>query len=214
MRNIFDINSPFFRKLSRMADIMILNILFVCCSIPIFTIGTSLSAMFYVMFKMRDDEEGYIARTFFKAFRENFKKSTIIWIVLFVIAFILRADLLTLNTKTGTFAGLLKILVFILMFIWGCVFVYVFPLQAKFENTIQNTFRNAFFMAMGNLKQTIAMLVMFVAPLLLMVKSERILWYIILFWIVIGFGLIAWFQTHYLVQTFKPFIPEEPEDDF
>lgn len=37
------------------------------------------------MLKVVKNEEGYIVKGFFKAFKENFKKSTIIWLILLVI---------------------------------------------------------------------------------------------------------------------------------
>ena len=93
MRNFFNIDNPFFRFLSQMADLMILNFLFILCSLPFFTAGASLCALFYVLFKMRENEEGYIARSFFKAFKENFKKGTVIWLIMLLLGLIFRQDL-------------------------------------------------------------------------------------------------------------------------
>ena len=47
-------DNGFFRTLGKLADLMILNILFIVCSIPIFTIGASLTAMYYVTLKMAE----------------------------------------------------------------------------------------------------------------------------------------------------------------
>ena len=51
-------DNGFFRTLGKLADLMILNILFIVCSIPIFTIGASLTAMYYVTLKMAENEDG------------------------------------------------------------------------------------------------------------------------------------------------------------
>lgn len=206
MRNFFNIDNPFFRFLGRMADLMILNFLFIVCSLPILTAGASACALFYVLFKMRENEEGYITRSFLKAFRENLKKGTAIWLIMLLLGLIFRQDLAVLNQKTGMLAGGLRIVIYLFIVLWGSMLVYVFPLQGRFENTIKNTMRNAFFMAAANIRQTIAMLVMVVAPVLLTVKSITTMWYALLFWFMIGFAAIAWFQTHYLREIFKPFI--------
>ena len=72
-------DNPVISGMSRIFDMMCLNVLWLVCSLPIFTIGASTTAMYTVMLKVVKNEEGYIVKGFFKAFKENFKKSTIIW---------------------------------------------------------------------------------------------------------------------------------------
>lgn len=213
MRNIFNIDTPFFRFLSRVADLMILNFLFILCSLPVFTTGASLCALFYVLFKMRENEEGYIARSFLKAFRENFRQGTAIWLFMLILGLIFRQDLGILRQKTGMFAGVLKLIIYLLVILWGSTLVYVFPLQSRFENTMKNTMRNALLMAAANVKQTVAMLVMVAAPVILTVKSITTMWYTLLFWFLIGFAAIAWFQTHYLRKIFRPYVSEAASEE-
>ena len=54
--------SPF---MSRVADLIILNLLCIVCCIPVVTIAPSIAAMFYVTLKMVRNEESYIVRGFF-----------------------------------------------------------------------------------------------------------------------------------------------------
>ena len=68
MSKIFDIDSPFMRALTRVADLMILNFLMLLCCIPVITAGAGFTGMHYVLLKMVRNEEGYIARGFFKKF--------------------------------------------------------------------------------------------------------------------------------------------------
>lgn len=93
-------DNPVISGMSRIFDMMCLNVLWLVCSLPIFTIGASTTAMYTVMLKVVKNEEGYIVKGFFKAFKENFKKSTIIWLILLVIGGFLGADLyLTSSVK-------------------------------------------------------------------------------------------------------------------
>ncbi len=85
MGRFFDLDSPLMSTLSKLADLIILNILVVICSLPLFTIGASLTAMHYVVLKMVRNEEGYIIKSFFKSFKQNFKQATIIWLILLVV---------------------------------------------------------------------------------------------------------------------------------
>lgn len=62
---IFNADNKFFGFMGKAADLIILNILFVVCSLPIVTIGASVTAMYYVTLKMIKNEESYISRSFF-----------------------------------------------------------------------------------------------------------------------------------------------------
>ena len=65
-------DNPVISGMSRIFDMMCLNVLWLVCSLPIFTIGASTTAMYTVMLKVVKNEEGYIVKGFFKAFKENF----------------------------------------------------------------------------------------------------------------------------------------------
>ncbi len=45
--NIFNSDGWFARIFGTIGDIIVVNILFIICSIPIFTMGASMSAMYY-----------------------------------------------------------------------------------------------------------------------------------------------------------------------
>ena len=66
------LDSPLMRFLGKMADLMILNLLVIFCSIPIITMGASLTAMHYVALKIVRNEEAYITKDFFKSFKCTF----------------------------------------------------------------------------------------------------------------------------------------------
>ena len=69
---MFKLDSPFMNFLNKLCDIMILNIMVLIFSIPIFTIGASVTAGYYISFKMVKNEESYICKGFLKAlFRQN-----------------------------------------------------------------------------------------------------------------------------------------------
>ena len=70
------------RYLNRFADLMILNLLFLLTSIPIFTIGASLTALYSVCFHLGTDREGSTFRDYFAAFKENFRQATALFLLL------------------------------------------------------------------------------------------------------------------------------------
>ena len=68
MGRLFSLDSPLFSFLSKVADLILLNILVIICCIPVITVGASMTALHYVVLKMVRDEESYIVRSFFKSF--------------------------------------------------------------------------------------------------------------------------------------------------
>ena len=57
---IFNMDSGFARFMNRAIDVLELNILWIIFSLPVFTIGASTCAAYYVTLKMVDEEEGYV----------------------------------------------------------------------------------------------------------------------------------------------------------
>ena len=71
MDRFFNMDNKFFTFMSRVADLIILNLLCIVCCIPVVTIGPSIAAMFYVTLKMVRNEESYIVRGFLNPLTES-----------------------------------------------------------------------------------------------------------------------------------------------
>ena len=79
--------------MSRVADLIILNLLCIVCCIPVVTIGPSIAAMFSVTLKMVRNEESYIVRGFFKSFKQNLKQGIVINLIMLAAALLLYFDI-------------------------------------------------------------------------------------------------------------------------
>ena len=88
MGAIFSPDSKFMQAMARIADLVILNLLFLVSCIPLVTIGAASAALYTVCFRIGTDREQGVCRSYFRAFRENFRQGTILWLilVLFIIA--------------------------------------------------------------------------------------------------------------------------------
>lgn len=213
MRDLFNMDGPIFRFLSRMADLMLLNIVFILCSLPVITIGASVTAMSYVSLKMKDDE-GYVVRSFFKSFKQNLKQSTLIWLLMLALGLILGLDTYILRQLEGTIYTAMQVVVYIGILLWVMVFIYVFPLQARFYNTIRDTLRNAVLLSIGNLPKTLCMVVVTAGAAVLTFLTIDTLIYGMLIWILIGFALVSYCNCTLLYGIFKKLMDasQEPED--
>ena len=72
--------NPFVEFLELLADLAILNVLFLLCCLPVVTAGASLAGLNYAAEKLRR-QEGRPAANFFRGFRVNFRQATIFWII-------------------------------------------------------------------------------------------------------------------------------------
>jgi uncharacterized membrane protein YesL len=169
-----DIDGPLMQILGKMADLMWLNILTMLCCLPIFTAGASLTALHYMVLKIVRDEEGYITRGFFKAFKENFRQSTIIWCLFLVVAAVLAADYRILTTMDVQVSNVVRILLMVVAMLTVFTFVFVFPVQAKFSNTVKRTIWNAFVISVVQFPKTILMIVLYVLPYVMLYFSYTI----------------------------------------
>ncbi|MDE6014818.1 MAG: YesL family protein [Acetatifactor sp.] len=161
---ILDIDGPLIQFLSKMADLMWLNILTMICCIPIITAGASLTALNYMALKIVRNEEGYITRGFFKAFKENFKQSTAIWCLFLVVACVLGVDYRIMTTTDVKIGNVLQMLILITAMMTVFTLLYVFPVQAKFSNSIMRTIWNAFVLSIVQFPKTILMIVLYALP--------------------------------------------------
>ena len=213
MSRFFNMDNGFFQVLSRIADLMILNIIFLITCIPIVTIGAAWTALYYVTLKMIRNEESYIVRSYFKSFKENFKQSTIMWLIALVLLVLLFFDYRIVNVMDGTIRQAMLIGLTVVALFLAMILTYLFPLQSKFYNTIKNTTKNALLMSIRHLPQTVIMLVSTAAAVLITFFNNWTFSYGLLFWILLGFATIALANSWFLVRIFDKYIPKDEEEE-
>lgn len=166
MNKFFNSDSPVMRFLSRMADVFWINLLTFVCSIPIITIGASVTAMHYILLKMVRNEEGYITKSYFKSFKENFKQATGMWLIFLVLFGALAFDLYAVRQLGASFPKAMVIAIYVALFVISGIYLWAFPLLARFENTIRGTLRNAVILTVASFPRTLGMLGLSVLPVL------------------------------------------------
>lgn len=169
MSRFFDYDNLFFRFLSKVADLIVLNVLFLLFSIPLVTIGASLTAAHFAALKLYR-EEGHVFGNFWKSFRENFKQSTIIWLLYLIYLAITCSSWIRLFSGEETMGIIMQGTLLAAIVLSISFALWVFPLQSKFVNPIKRTVRNAFIMMFKHILRTVLMLIVSALPFLLSVK--------------------------------------------
>jgi len=207
----FNYDGPVLSFLSRMADLIWLNVLFIICCIPIFTIGASTTALYYVTLKMAKNEDSHITKLFFKSFVQNFKQATGIWMIFLVIDSVLLVDFYVINrgvieTSIGgkNIGNVILVLSGVVAILMSFIYVYVFPLLAQFDNTVRNTIRNAFVISIKHFPYTIMFIAFTVLPFILIyfVNTALISFFIM-------FSLAAYINAISLNKIFIQYMPKE-----
>lgn len=204
---MFKLESPFMNFLNKVADVMILSLVFMLACVPVFTAGAAFTAAYYMGFKMVKNEESYIIRGFFKAFKENFKQATAIWLLVLLLAAVMAVDYRIILYSGISFASWMRIATLTVTVIVLLGIVFVFPMQARFENTVKNTIKNAFLMALSHLPSAFLLIIVYAVPYLILYFVPQLLPAVFL----VGFGCIFYFKSFVLLRVFKKYetTPEE-----
>lgn len=214
MGRFFSMDNKFFTFMNKVADLCILNIICLVCCIPIVTAGASITAMYYVTLKMVRNEEAYIVRSFFKSFKDNFKQATIINLIMIAVGAVLYLDLNVAKNMPGSAGQIFHVTFMAFVIIYYVLFLYVYPILARFYNTIRNTIKNALFMAIRHLPYTVVMVLIGLCPLLLLfIGSYQIQSTLFVLFLVMGFGVIAYCNSFFLVKIFDHYMPKEENEE-
>lgn len=207
---IFDSENGFWRGMSKVADIVALNLLFILCSIPVVTIGASASAFYTIMLKLAKNEESYIFKGFIQAFKENFKKSTIIWLIMFLVGAFALVDIYLVSNAGDTFPAAFRYIIYAISFVYFLMLSFVFALQAKFENSIIGTIKNSLLMGIAHFLPwgVLIVLVTYLPVLILLMRLDFVI-YLIPLMLIIGFGLLGYINSIFFNKIFKRYISEE-----
>lgn len=201
------------RALTKICDMMCLNVIWLICCIPIVTIGASTAALYSVMLKMVKNEEGYIFKSFFKAFKENFRQSTVIWL-LFVLAGVIWWIDFNFAGALGGQAGLVLRVLFVLIgFVLVSVFIYAIPLTARYVNTVSATLKNALILTLGRLPYTVLMFAVTAGALIGSAWNTTTLMFALPMWFFFGGSLVAWINSCILRRVFVIFEGSEEDDN-
>ena len=209
MDNLFRYDTKFWGLLDKITDIVILNFLFIVSSLPIVTIGASISATYSVSLKKIKNEDISVSKEFIKKFRADFKVSTIVWILMIVVGGVLLLDFHISNLVSN---GILSIILKFISTLVGVIYLfsltYIFPIISKFDNTIKNTIINSILISIQSLPYTIIMFVMNILWIILIFSLENYFGYILFFYIIIGFGAVSYTNSIFLNKIFDKYINE------
>ena len=215
MGKLFNLDAPIVQAVGKVGQMIVTTVTWLLFCLPVFTVGAATVAMCRMMINLKEDRSCSF-QSFFRAFRENFKKGTALWLILLGCAAVLAVLFYLLVLVESTILRAVALIRFCaLFFLVYILMIYGFPLTAYFENTLSATIRNAIGMGLGNLRQTIFAIALTLLPLVLLMASLKIFVMCLFMMIILGPGAICYGVMCLLLPVFQRYIPgyEENKED-
>ncbi len=191
------------RFLTRLCDLILLNLIWMVCCLPIVTVGAATSALYYTAMKMHAQEEGSILRTYFHGFRMNGTQATRLWLMMLAAAAVIGVDLWFGYQNITTAAGLLVLIAgvsFGLLLL--CESIWLFPLQARFHNTDVGHIKNAMALFRLHIPHSLLVLLVWILPLALSLTAAEIRYILFWLWLTCGFAALFYLCAYFFRNDF------------
>ena len=199
MNNPFGPDSKFIHYANKFSELVTLNLWLVVTCLPVFTIGAAVTAMHVVLLKIyRDELEQGVTKSFFLAFKNNFRKSSVIWCIYVVLLLVLSADIYMIYANIFAGIPLVNVLVIIVAVILLFSLNWVFVLQSRYENTVIVTIRNAAIFGFIHFFDTVLMFAVLVVPIVLLLWKPSTVPFIL----ICGFSLSGIIRTAFYNRIF------------
>ena len=211
MGHIFRWDSPFMQKIAMVGNLVILNILWVLCSVPVVTMGAATAAMYQTVFQYIDQVEDSVFKPFFKAFAKNFKQATLMWLPILLIGAVLLIGLRYLFAIGG------DIVMWIVIPAVSAIFLLMqpqlLPQIARFDTKTKAAVQNAALLTLLHMPSAFLMTLLNILPavIFLLYPVEFMRW--LPLWVGIWFSLVAYMNGRMLLKIWKKHIPVEMTEE-
>ena len=204
MKGIFDIDNPIMSGVIKIFDCICVSLLWLLFSLPVITIGASSAALYATVYKYLRKDEGHLWRTFWTAFRENLRRSTLVWLAALAVMGVLIADALVFRTMAinGSPFGKIYWVVLVLCCIAVTWMMYLSAYAARFSGSVKDVlWFGTLLLALHPIKAVCVFLPLLCGGVLVLVGPGLI---------AIGPAIVCWLDSITLEKVFL--LHMKPED--
>ncbi len=192
------------KGLDAFGNMFALNVCFVIASLPVITIGASLSATYAMAIRLQEDEEETVVHGFIHEFKRSFKQATLAWLLVLVATAILLAENILVNNTTSHGIAVFYTIVFYLeLLLLALVLAFLFPMIGRYTTTVKLAIKNSLLLSVGYVFSAIKIIVAWVAPIALSIIYPLIFIYTWYLWLLLIFGAIIWGTSHTIRYVFR-----------
>ena len=204
-------DNPVFRAIGKMVDLVWINILTLICALPLITAGASFSAMYSQLLRLAENQQGSLTNSFFRAFRENFKSATKVWLCALVALAVYGYNLYLVQAGVldgfGDFKKVILAVIALILFAMITLLNYAFALFARYDSGVKATLKNAAMLSIAFFPRSFCMTVIVFFPLALMMLSNYFFW----LWFLYGFAFPGYLIAMLMMRVFHRI--EEAQED-
>lgn len=205
MRDFLNPENKLMTILNLIVNHIILGFLWIVCSIPIFTVGASTTALCYASQKLLSNKETYVSRDFFHSFKQNFKQATGLWLISLLVGAFCVFDIYYYHQMSTTFGTIAMIVFLSLTLFFVLTLLYLFPYLSQFHCDNKEAIKNSLLLSIRHLGLTVLMLV-----------ADAVVMYVALYYLVLLIfapGAICLVNGFVFKHIFKRYMPEETDPD-
>ena len=209
---IFNMQNPFWRFLGKLFDVVVLNLLWTLCSLPVVTVGAALSAVYCVCIGLIREEVSGTAKAFFRVFRRDWKQTVPMGLLLLTVVALLGFDLwyflLAQDWLDGGLRMVVCVFLTVMLILTVVTAIYAFALAAVFDNTLKETLRNALLMALRHPLRSVGMLAVTVGLAAAGILSLVYIPALSVVFMMFGPALGIFLHCLILLPVLNPYLPE------
>ena len=207
MKELFNLNSPWVQRFAMLTNLVMLNILWLVCCIPVVTAGAATAALYHTVFQFHDKVDDAVLRPFFHGFRSNFKQATFLLLPLLGLLGLLGFDMVYLISR-GKGTAMLFLLILAALLVMA-ILAHLFPLIARFEMDTKALLRTAFSLAILHLPATLLVIALTLLPAFLLALFPAQFLQFGVAWAGVWFAAIAYFFGKFLLKVWGKHIASE-----
>lgn len=164
---MMNLNSPFFRLITNIGNLILVSILWIIGCIPIVTIGASTAALYYTCVKVIRHGRGYLFSSFLQAYRSNLKQGIVVTLLGILISFVLYMDFRYITALNAAPQYLVTIYQICMTF-FASLLIYLVATMSRFSVSFFQLLKLSVFMMIRHFYYTIVMLVLLITVIILM----------------------------------------------
>ena len=199
MFKLFEPDGLFARGMCYVYYLVVINVLWLLCSLPIVTFGASSAALYACLFRLREGDDNRPVRRFFAAFGENWKRATAAWLVVLAALALLLFDWY-FAAVTGR--KVWKIIAVGGLQVVGMVCTFLFALVARYDNSWRVHLKNALLLAVGNLPRVLVCWLFWGAAFCLTVWTYETFHAMVLVWLIFAYSFFSFWNLRILRPVF------------
>ena len=154
MKKSFDqiTNSWLYKTSQMVGDVVIISVLFLLFCIPVVTIGPSITALYYTVYRKYQKKSDSLSKDFIRSFKDNLKNGIAINLIYLVYLAVAGFNIYFAFNGLGSvkLPDWYTVVSFIPLLPVSFTIPVVYPLLARFSNGIKGTITNSFTLCMIN----------------------------------------------------------------